>query len=70
MFQLFALPSTALLIKQLLLKNACSAQPLLQTVCEACNECPFYFLASLVKNLLVKTVFASYYFQSQPPIVS
>ena len=29
--------------------------------CEARNECSFYFLASLVKNLLVKTVFSSYF---------
>ena len=29
--------------------------------CEACNGCSFYFLASLIKNLLVKTTFASYY---------
>ena len=29
--------------------------------CEACNGCSFYFLASLVKNILVKTVLASYY---------
>ena len=29
--------------------------------CEACNGCSFYFLASLIENLQVKTVFASYY---------
>ena len=29
--------------------------------CEACNGQLFYFLASLMKNLLVKTVFDSYY---------
>ena len=29
-------------------------------LCEACNGCVFYFLASLIKNLLVKAVFASY----------
>ena len=27
----------------------------------SCNGCSFYFLVSLIKNLLVKTVFASYY---------
>ena len=28
--------------------------------CEACNGCSFYFIASLIKNMLVKTVFESY----------
>ena len=28
--------------------------------CEACDGCSFYFLASLIKNLLVKAVFGSY----------
>ena len=28
---------------------------------EGCDGCSFYFLASLIKNLLVKTVFTSYF---------
>ena len=37
---------------------------------EAYNECSFYFLASLIKNLLVKIVFASYYLKLSLPVSS
>ena len=36
--------------------------------CEACNGCSFYFLAGLIKNLLVKAVFASYYLELSLPM--
>ena len=37
--------------------------------CVACNGCSFYFLSSLTKNLLVKTVFASYYLKLSLPML-
>ena len=36
--------------------------------CEACNGCSFYFLASLIKNLLVETVVSSYYLKLSLPM--
>ena len=36
--------------------------------CEAINGCVFYFHASLIKNLLAKTVFASYYLKHSLPM--
>ena len=35
---------------------------------EECNGCLFYFLASLIKNLLVKTGFEIYYFKFSLPM--
>ena len=37
--------------------------------CEAFNGFSFYFLASLIKNLLVKTVFVGHYLKLSLPIV-
>ena len=42
--------------------NGCSG------FCEACNGCSFYFLASVIKNLLVKTVFPHYYLKLSLPM--
>ena len=33
--------------------------------CEACNGCSFYFLASVSKNLVAKTVFCKLLFETQ-----
>ena len=41
----------------------CDARKRMLRLCEACNGCSFNFLASLVKNVPVKTVFASYYWK-------
>ena len=37
-------------------------------ICEACNGRSFYFLASLIENLLAKTVFANYYLKLSMPL--
>ena len=38
---------------------------------EACNGCSFYFISSLLKNVLIGTVFVSYYLTlSQPMVLS
>ena len=37
--------------------------------CEACNGYSFYFLADLIKSLLVKGVFASYYLILSLPVL-
>ena len=37
---------------------------------EACNGCSFNFLASLIRNLLVKTYFTSYYLNLSLPVYS
>ena len=36
--------------------------------CEACNGSSFDFLAILIRNLLVKTAFASYYLKLRLPM--
>ena len=38
-------------------------------ICKACNECSFCFLASLIKILVVKAVFASYYMKLGLPML-
>ena len=37
--------------------------------CEACNGSSFYFINTLIKNLLVKTVFVRYYLKLSLPML-
>ena len=37
-------------------------------ICESFDECSFYFLASLIKNLIVKEVVGSYYLKLSLPM--
>ena len=38
-------------------------------LCEACNGCSVYFLASLVEILLVKTVLAGFHLKLSMPVI-
>ena len=46
----------------------CNARKMMIRFCEASNECSFYFLASLIKNLQLETVSESYYLKPSQPI--